>query len=400
MGRAQQFYLAFATPGSVHVGLPQSIVHQVTTKIPLSIIHVVAPAPAGGLETVVRLLATGQQASGHRVVVAVIGDPDGIFTEALSRGGVASERISHGSRSYVAQARALASIFREHRPAVVHTHGYHPDVLGGLVARAAGIPVVTTLHGFTGGDWKNRLYERMQCAAARNARAAVAVSPGVRERLRSGGVASARLHVIPNAYAPSRDMMDRATARRALGVAAEGVRIGWVGRISAEKGPDVLIDALAQSHDPGIQVSMVGDGPSRAATLDRARAAGVDGSITMHGALPSAARLLPAFDLLVLSSRTEGSPVILLEAMAAGVPIVATAVGGVPDMLSEREAFLVPPEDPPALGISIRRALADPHAAGERAQRALERLLSQYALEPWLERYEALYRSAGHPPTS
>jgi glycosyltransferase involved in cell wall biosynthesis len=111
------------------------------------------------------------------------------------------------------------------------------------------------------------------------------------------------------------------------------------------------------------------------------------------GAVSDAAQLFKGFDVFVLSSRTEGTPIVLFEAMAAGTPIVATSVGGVPDVVSSREALLVPPDDPGALADAVRRVWADPVAAAARARRARERLETGFALAPWLASYDRIYRS-------
>jgi glycosyltransferase involved in cell wall biosynthesis len=108
-----------------------------------------------------------------------------------------------------------------------------------------------------------------------------------------------------------------------------------------------------------------------------------------------AGRLFAAFDLFVLSSRTEGTPIVLFEAMGTGVPIVATRVGGVPDVVSPAEAVLVPPDDPLTLAGEIRAVYRNPAGARERARRARERLLRDFSIAPWLGRYEAIYRLVG-----
>ena len=109
--------------------------------------------------------------------------------------------------------------------------------------------------------------------------------------------------------------------------------------------------------------------------------------------------MFAAFDVFVLSSRTEGTPIALFEAMAAGVPIVATRVGGVPDVVSPLEAALVPAEDPVALAAEIRAIYRDPATGQRRARAARARLERDFSVAPWLDRYEAIYRlvSAGVP---
>jgi glycosyltransferase involved in cell wall biosynthesis len=156
-----------------------------------------------------------------------------------------------------------------------------------------------------------------------------------------------------------------------------------------------MVRAAALLADLPVRVVMVGDGPDLASARAAAERRGVANTIAWPGLVPDAGRLLAAFDLFALSSRTEGTPIVLLEAMAAGVPVVATAVGGVPDVVGPAEALLVPPDDPGALAGAIRDALADPAGARAKAAAAGRRLASEFAVEPWLERYEGVYREAG-----
>ena len=364
----------------------------------LTVLHVTAPAPFGGLERVVEALAAGHCQAGHAVHVAMVVDgsvQEHPLAQALRRSGVAVELLALPARAYRRERAAIAALCHRLRPAVVHTHGYRPDVVDGAVARRLGIPVVTTVHGLTGGDWKNRFYEWLQIRAYRRFDAVVAVSRSVLERLTCAGVPSARVVLVRNAWGPSSTSapLSREGARAALGLEARGRRIGWAGRLSAEKGPDVILDALARLDDSSVRLSILGDGPEARALRQRTAAAGVQERVTWHGVVPDAGRLLPAFDVFVLSSRTEGTPIVLFEAMAAGVPVVATAVGGVPDVVSGREALLVPPSDAAALAAAISAVLRDPTSARQRALAAGRRLAEGFAVGPWLARYESLYRS-------
>jgi len=219
----------------------------------------------------------------------------------------------------------------------------------------------------------------------------VAVSQLQADQLRASGVPAQRLRIIPNALAAHAAPLERADARRALGLPADGLLAGWVGRISREKGIDVFIDALASLQDRPIHAAILGDGPERTTESARAEAIAPSRGIWL-GSVPDAAKYFAAFDLFVLSSRTEGLPMVMLEAMAAGIPIVATNVGGIPDLLSPREAMLVPPENPAALAAAIRAALDDPGAAAERARAAQLRQRAEFDVGPWSARYEALYR--------
>ena len=135
---------------------------------------------------------------------------------------------------------------------------------------------MTTVHGFTGGGWKDRLYERIQRRAFRRFGAVVAVSQPLCEALVRDGVRRDRVHVIRNAWGETVPFLDRPGARRALDVPSEGVRIGWVGRLSHEKGADVMLEALSRLTDSGVTLSMVGNGDTRPALEARATALGIE----------------------------------------------------------------------------------------------------------------------------
>lgn len=368
----------------------------------LSILHLVAPAPVGGIESVIRTLAAGQQRAGHAVrVAAILGAPDEAahpWLEQLAADGIETVALHHPGRRYRRERRAVEALCRELAPSVVHTHGYRPDVIGAAGARAAGVATLTTVHGFTGGDWKNRLYERLQLRAFRRFDAVVAVSSPLRDRLALAGVPDELLHVVPNAYAGHRPPLAPDVARAELGVPRGVFSIGWVGRLGREKGADVLLEALALLAERELVVSIVGDGREMRALRTLASDRGLADRVHFHGLVPDAGRHVRAFDLFVMSSRTEGTPIVLFEAMAAGVPVVATAVGGIPDVVSGEEARLVPPEDPAMLASAIATVLRDRPAAARRAERARHRLTTEFAVEPWLRRYEALYRSIRRSP--
>ncbi len=358
-------------------------------------LHVAAPADAGGLESVVRALSAGQAARGHPVLVAAVvepGRPAHPFVAALRGSGVEVRAIEVRARGYLMERRALARLIEEFHPGVVHTHGYRPDILVRDIAQRSGAGAVTTVHGFTGGDWKNRAYEWLQCRSYRWFDAVVAVSRSLADRFVREGIRPARVHCIPNAW-PGRDQLPRAAARDRLGLPPEGSVVGWVGRLSREKGLDVLLAALPALSDLPFEVSIIGAGRDQAGLQQMAESLGVASRLRWHGTVPEAGSLASAFDLLVLSSRTEGTPIVLFEAMAAGVPVVATAVGGVPEVLTADGGLLVPPEAPEALARALRSVLQDRQAAARRAATARLRLQTDYALDPWLNRYEEVYRS-------
>lgn len=360
---------------------------------PLSILHVLAPADVGGLETVVRTLAAGHVAAGHSVAIAAVLDvATNPFVDEARDAGLRVHVIHSPARSFLPERRGIRDLLAPSQIDVLHSHGYRSDILDIGVARSMGVPSVTTLHGFSATDRKARAYEWLQLRAARRASAIVAVSTNVAKKAVASGARPENVHLIRNAIGTAPTQIDTAAARERLGL-AQGLHLGWVGRLSPEKGPDVMLEAMRYLTGIDVTLSFIGDGPDRQALIDRAQELGVTARVRFHGRVANAAELLRAFDVVALSSRTEGTPMVILEAMASEVPVVATHVGGIPDMLSPTEALLVEPDDAEALATAIRAALDDRQASSQRAERARTRLLTQFDTSAWLAQYEELYRS-------
>jgi glycosyltransferase involved in cell wall biosynthesis len=342
----------------------------------------------------VSTLAAAQRRAGHNVVVAptLSGPGDGWnFAASLEHTDVELVPLMVPRRGYLRERSLIRGLCRSRGVNIVHTHGYRSDIVGGHAGHESNVPIVTTVHGFTGGGWKNRGYEVLQRFVFRRFDAVVAVSRPQADELRSSGVPARRLHIVPNALAAHPAPLSRADARRALNLPANGVLAGWVGRVSREKGVDVFIDALSSIDDRVIQAAILGDGPERGTEAARAESI-APGRFLWLGSVPDAARYFAAFDVFVMSSRAEGLPMVLLEAMAAGTPIVTTNVGGIPDLLSPAEGTLVASDDPKALAAAIRATLDDRAAATARAHAAQLRQRAEFDVGPWSARYESIYR--------
>ena len=341
------------------------------------------------------MMSVAQKGRGvHVVAVLSPHDADNHpFIRRLEALGVPFTRLVVGGRSYFREYRALSNLVQRLQPQVVHTHGYRADLIGGLVARAHGIPTVSTVHGFTGARLRIRINERLQCLILRRAHAVIAVSLPLVERLAQAGVSRDRIHYVPNGFLPIVSSVARAEARDMLGIRTSGLVAGWVGRLSPEKGSDVMLDALAETP-LSWQLAIIGDGPQRDILRNHADRLGVSDRVYWHGSIPSAGSLLSAFDAVVLSSRTEGTPITLLEAMHASVPIVATRVGGIPDVVTSAHALLVPSEQPRMIADALAEIEREPFAAKHRSILARERLLKLFGSEVWLGAVDAVYLAA------
>ena len=361
----------------------------------LAIVHIAAPAPVGGLERVVQALAIGHHRAGHRVrVIAVVEPSPGThpFVTHLANAGVPVDVLRLPARAYWRERRLVRACLERERPQVVHTHGYRPDLLDAGVARALGIPIVSTVHGSSRLGGKTHFYEWVQRRAWRRFDAVIAVSRPLEGLLRDAGVAGPKVHVIPNAWPGVPPAATRAEARRKLGLADGSFTIGFVGRLIRAKGPDVLVQALPLLGTLPWRAVIIGDGGERVALERQVNALGLDRRVTLAGHLDDATDLFRAFDAFVLSSRTEGTPITLFEAMAAEVPIVACAVGGVPDVVSDREAILVGPEQPAALAAALLAIHDAPEPARDRTRAARMRVVRDFGPERWLARHAEMYR--------
>ncbi|MFN0097656.1 MAG: glycosyltransferase family 4 protein [Gemmatimonadaceae bacterium] len=364
---------------------------------PLTVVQICAPGAIGGLERVVQGLSIGLVQAGHTVHVIGVHDPSapvGPFFDAMSAAGVKTVPIAMGGREYAAERRAVADALRASRATVFHAHGYRSDLLHRGPARRLGMGTVTTLHGTSQLRGLAGMYEWVHERSLRWADAVIAVS-GPIERHLAVRVPRERLHRLPNAWVSVSATLPRAEARAALGLDPALDVIGWVGRLVEVKGPDLFLEALAGVPKGSWVACVIGDGPDREALEERARALGIGERVRFLGAIPDAGRYVSAFDVCCLSSRSEGTPIALLEAMAGGAAVVAFSVGGIPDVLRDgMEGWLVRPTDTTSLAASLHRALTEAPERARRAAAARTRLAQDFAMAPWILAHERIYRSA------
>ncbi len=351
--------------------------------------HVIAPELYGGAESVVAALASGERRAGAPVSVAAL-VPDGSdrpMLETLREAGVRVATIACGHRRYLAETAELERLLKEWGSDIVHTHVYHADIVGYLAARRLRLPVVATVHGFTTGDWKHRCYQAVDKWMLRRFNRVLAVSPGVAEALGRAGIARDRIRIVANGLAFDQSPLTRAEARAKLGLAEQGRIVGWVGRLSHEKGPDIFVRMMNRSSAPDRLAVMLGDGPERDSL------GGSGDRVRIMGSVRNAGTLLHAFDVLALTSRTEGLPMILLEAGASGVPVVAFAVGGVPEIITGETGWLVRANDEAGFAAAIDEALANPGEAADRAARLRTLVTGRFGAEQWLQSVHEVYDS-------
>jgi len=340
---------------------------------------------------------TGERFAGDGDVVtgadAVKGAPNGdLLAEAFTAGlGVVRvpalvPQISLGQDR--AALRVLTTLFQEGGYDVVHTHSAKAGALGRYAAARAGVGrIVHTLHGFSFHEfqpaWRRAAYVGIERWLGRRTHVFLAVGSGVAaEAIRRGLAAPDRIRTIP----PATELVERPSgtaarglARRRLGLPA-GVRlVGTVGRIDYQKAPEQWIEAVAMIPGDDVWAVWIGDGPMREQLLAAARKHGIAERFRLLGHRDDAAELLPALDVFAMASRYEGLPCVLIEAIDAGIPVVATAVNAVPDVVIAGETgLLVSPQDPRGLARAIKYLLDEPAEAARMAASARERLGDRY----------------------
>jgi glycosyltransferase involved in cell wall biosynthesis len=260
----------------------------------------------------------------------------------------------------------LRGLLRRGRPDVVHAHGLRAGALAALAlapGRPAGPPLIVTVHNAPpDGGAARVVYRVLERIVARRAGIVACVSGDLADRMRVLGARRTELAAVPAIPWPPPG--PEQVARAAADIAADGRPVLLaVGRLTGQKGFDVLLAAAAgwQARQPRPLLVIAGDGPLAASLAADAARAGID--IRFLGQRADVPALLAAADMLVVPSRWEGQPMLLQEALRAGIPIVASRVGGVPDLTGSAAALLVPPEDPAALAAAVRRVLDDPDLA-------------------------------------
>jgi glycosyltransferase involved in cell wall biosynthesis len=321
----------------------------------------------------------------------------GDFLGRAAAAGFEAVMLQHNWPHAVRAVREISAHLRRAGVDIVCTSGYKPDLLGWLAARRVGLPVVAIAHGWTGATRKVRWNETLDRWVMRQMDRVVCVSKAEANRVRAAGVRPEHTVVIENAVATDdvapRNAQDRGTLEgffprrpRTIIVAA--------GRLSVEKGFDILVDAaalLAAAH-PEAGFVLFGDGPLRPQLAQQIAQRKLDGQFVLGGFQTDLHRLLPQADLLVLSSHTEGMPVIVLEALAAGLPVVATAVGGVPEVIHEAEqGLLVPAGDAHRLAAAIDRLLGDDSLRQRLGEAGRQRIVEHYSCRLQAIKYQQLF---------
>lgn len=294
---------------------------------------------------------------------------------------------------------ALYRIFRKLRFDLLHTHGYFADICALPIARLYRIPSISTCHGFIDIDWNLQLYNRLDLWALKLCSRIITVSDDLRDGLKKSGIDKENISVITNAVPllPSglKNDNDSISFRQQHGVSTEEFVFAFVGRLSEEKGLRYLLEAFAgliQQADHA-KLVLIGEGPQRQMLEHSVTELELEQRVLFTGFQKQISPWLEIANCFVLPSLTEGTPMALLEAMAAGVPVVATSVGGVPDVITnDVNGLLVPSEDADAFRDGMARIILNPDLREKYSSEARKTIEIHYSVEPWCKKILSIYR--------
>jgi glycosyltransferase involved in cell wall biosynthesis len=335
-------------------------------------------------------------------VVAVEGDGAAELIRYAADQGIPGEAyVPTGRLGLMPMLRELGAMLARESRAIVHSHGYKLDLVLAMLGVPRRLGCIATCHSWYRETTKLRALEYLDKRAVRRFDHVAAVSEEIYRDLRASGIPSDRVSKINNGISvPMFDPQTRETIRSEWKLAPDEKLIVQIGRLAKSKRNAALLKALAAlSGEVKAKVALVGNGEEREGLAALAHSIGVQDRVIFGGYRRDAAAIMAAADVLAITSNKEGLPIVLLEAMAVGCPIIATAVGAIPEVLNGDSAWIVPVDDDVALVRALRAALGEQSLARARAARAKSIFLNSYARDVmgrrYLDLYEQVWRKRG-----
>jgi glycosyltransferase involved in cell wall biosynthesis len=370
----------------------------------IRVLHVIDTCGPGGAETV--FLQTATRLDSARFQPSAVIGGTGWLAEQLQESGLPPRIVSAKGSFNARYLSTLLRLARQHRSDVIVAHLYGSSVYASLAGTLLSIPVVSILHGQIDVSQAERFSSLKAAIIRRASRKVIFVSQRLLDELAPRlRLTAAQCAVIPNGvdtevFRPHRDRSIRAE----LGISDDTTLIGAIGNVRTPKAYDVLLRAAQALVDRSRRFHLVIAGDC-ANALGREleqlkRNLGLDRHVTFLGLRSDVVRILNNLDAFVLSSQTEGFSIACIEAMACGVPVVATRSGGPEQILDGEAGLLVPTGNPESLALAIERIISSKELAAGLTARAMERVRERYSLATMLSRYEALLESVTADPTS
>lgn len=364
----------------------------------MKILHLISSGGMYGAEAVILNLSHALQRQGQESVVASFANASTQMHDRALAEGLTSVLVPCKGQFSPMTLQSIRSLVREHGVDVLHAHGYKADLYGWAALRSSGVATVSTCHTWYDNDLAVRVYGALDRRVLRSFDQVVAVSAEVEQQLLDAGVTAAKIRRIRNGI----DVQAFGeVAENRSGKSSRALRVGLVGRLSREKGVDVFIEAASRVAKAFANVTffVVGEGPDRPQLEEQIRSLNLGERLHLLGHQDAMLPVYAGMDLMVSASRQEGLPVALLEGMASGLPLVATSVGEVPNLILQGETgLLVEPGDPAALATAMEQVLGSSDRRLELGRKARERIAREYSAERMVGEYDKVYRQALDAP--
>lgn len=359
---------------------------------PLKVLHIIGGGEFGGAEKHILNLAGAVDPQAAELTVCCLFSAP--FVEYAARAGINALAVPMRGKADLGLVRKLSVLIKDGEFDIVHTHGVRANLLGRLAARQAGKKkVITTVHSLLERDYQGAVLRLANNLAERATRSLtdhfIAVSQGLKDRLVAGGIPAKSISVIHNGI-----ILDAIKPAEKPSI-KEAPLVGIVARLHAVKGHRYFIEAAREIllQRPETRFLIVGDGSYRPVLEKLAGSLGVSDKVTFTGFVEDVYSLMTKLDLLVISSLWEGFGLTAIEALALGVPVVATEVGGLPEVVQHGETgLLAPPANASALAKSIVWMLDHPLEAGEMAAKGGDMVRRKFTAGEMARRTTDLYR--------
>lgn len=365
---------------------------------PVKILYFITELNIGGAEKVLVHLISQLDRSRFEPSVVCLYDGDGPIAAEIRALNVPVIDLNMTARWDVRAIWRFYQLVRREKPVIIHASLFHANIIGRLVGRMAGVPVIITCRQniSIGGRWRERIN---RLTAAWDDKVVAVCDVARQAEIEHTGVAPTKVVTIYNTIDPALFHTDHQPEKSGLrtewGIPPNTLLIGTVGRLHPQKGLSYLLEAVAQLKarlSVDFRLVVVGDGQLRINLITQSRILDIADRTIFAGARTDVPDILAELDLFAFPSLWEGLPLALLEAMAAGLPVVATAVGGTPEVvLDGQTGILVPPGNPQALAVALERLMMDPALRLKMGQAALVRIQQAFTVEQMAAKYHNLY---------
>lgn len=372
----------------------------------MKVLHIIDSGGLYGAEIMLLNLVQEQIKMGLEPTICSIGEKGiiekPIESEAIKR-GIKVEKFRMAPGPNFLGAFKILRYAKKERFDILHSHGYKGNILLGFIPRSLReIPLITTVHGWTSIATRRfsrmKLYEWLDVRSLRRVDRVVLVNKAMLSNPRLKAAKLNNLTVINNGIPPIADTkLSNDLDKKVVDFCKDSFVVGAIGRLSYEKGFNFLIEAIAKlsGEIPNIKLVIIGEGGERGILEKMVSDLGLQEKVMMPGYRETAHKYIPLFNLFVISSLTEGLPITLLEAMQYGVPIVATEVGGIPEVLDKGKAgILIGSCRSDQLRDAVKRVYNDPASIRTMTEKAKDRVQKSFSSHNMASAYYDLYKAA------